>query len=221
MHKTIQNLQEIETLIKRNSVNKEGFKKIKIIAVSKTFKIENITPLLDYGHVDFGENKVQEAIEKWSDIKKKYKNLSLHMVGGLQTNKVKQAVSLFDYIHSVDSYKLAKKIAVEQGKLNRNLKLFIQLNIGNEIQKSGISYSELKDFKNYCVEDLNLDIIGLMCIPPFNESPEEHFELLNDLANQCNLNQKSMGMSKDFNLAVKFGATHVRVGSGIFGSRSS
>ena len=220
MHKTIQNLQEIETLIKRNSENKESFKKIKIIAVSKTFKIENITPLLDYGHVDFGENKVQEAIEKWSDIKKKYKNLSLHMVGGLQTNKVKQAVSLFDYIHSVDSYKLAKKIAVEQGKLNRNLKLFIQLNIGNEIQKSGISYSELKDFKNYCVEDLNLDIIGLMCIPPVSSNLKEIFSKMKIYNEKLELNELSMGMSSDFLEASKEGSTFVRIGSKIFGNRT-
>ena len=220
MHKTIQNLQEIETLIKRNSENKESFKKIKIIAVSKTFKIENITPLLDYGHVDFGENKVQEAIEKWSDIKKKYKNLSLHMVGGLQTNKVKQAVSLFDYIHSVDSYKLAKKIAVEQEKLNRNLKLFIQLNIGNEIQKSGISYSELKDFKNYCVEDLNLDIIGLMCIPPVSSNLKEIFSKMKIYNEKLELNELSMGMSSDFLEASKEGSTFVRIGSKIFGNRT-
>ena len=220
MHKTIQNLQEIETLIKRNSGNKEGFKKIRIIAVSKTFKIENITPLLDYGHVDFGENKVQEAIEKWSDIKKKYKNLSLHMVGGLQTNKVKQAVSLFDYIHSVDSYKLAKKIAVEQEKLNRNLKLFIQLNIGNEVQKSGISYSELKGFKNYCVEDLNLDIIGLMCIPPVSSNLKEIFSKMKIYNEKLELPELSMGMSSDFLEASKEGSTFVRIGSKIFGNRT-
>ena len=220
MHKTIQNLQEIETLIKRNSGNKEGFKKIRIIAVSKTFKIENITPLLDYGHVDFGENKVQEAIEKWSDIKKKYKNLSLHMVGGLQTNKVKQAVSLFDYIHSVDSYKLAKKIAVEQEKLNRNLKLFIQLNIGNEVQKSGISYSELKGFKNYCVEDLNLDIIGLMCIPPVSSNLKEIFSKMKIYNEKLELHELSMGMSSDFLEASKEGSTFVRIGSKIFGNRT-
>ena len=220
MHKTIQNLQEIETLIKRNSGNKEGFKKIRIIAVSKTFKIENITPLLDYGHVDFGENKVQEAIEKWSDIKKKYKNLSLHMVGGLQTNKVKQAVSLFDYIHSVDSYKLAKKIAVEQEKLNRNLKLFIQLNIGNEVQKSGISYSELKGFKNNCVEDLNLDIIGLMCIPPVSSNLKEIFSKMKIYNEKLELHELSMGMSSDFLEASKEGSTFVRIGSKIFGNRT-
>ena len=207
-------------MIKRNSGNKEGFKKIRIIAVSKTFKIENITPLLDYGHVDFGENKVQEAIEKWSDIKKKYKNLSLHMVGGLQTNKVKQAVSLFDYIHSVDSYKLAKKIAVEQEKLNRNLKLFIQLNIGNEVQKSGISYSELKGFKNYCVEDLNLDIIGLMCIPPVSSNLKEIFSKMKIYNEKLELHELSMGMSSDFLEASKEGSTFVRIGSKIFGNRT-
>ena len=220
MHKIIQNLQEIETLIKCNSLNEENFKKIKIIAVSKTFKIESITPLLDYGHIDFGENKVQEAIEKWSDIKVKYKSLSLHMIGGLQTNKVKQAVSLFDYIHSVDSYKLAKKIAVEQKTLNRNLKLFIQLNIGNEAQKSGISYSELTDFKNYCVEDLNLNIIGLMCIPPASSNPKEIFSKMKEYNEKMGLNELSMGMSSDFLEALNEGSTFIRIGSKIFGNRT-
>ena len=220
MHKTIQNLQEIETLIKCNSLNRNSSEKIRIIAVSKTFKIEDIEPLLVYGHSDFGENKVQEAIEKWSNIKIKYKNLSLHMIGSLQSNKVKQAVSLFDYIHSLDSYKLAKKIASEQKKLNKNLKLFVQLNIGNEVQKSGIQFSELQEFKDYCINDLDLNIIGLMCIPPINSDPKEVFSKMKIYNNKLGLNELSMGMSSNFMEAVKYNSTMIRVGSKIFGTRS-
>ena len=220
MHKTIKNLQEIETMIKHISHNVNNLNKTKVIAVSKTFKINDLIPLLDHGHINFGENKVQEAVEKWSDIRGKYTNLLLHMIGGLQTNKVKQAVSLFDYIHSVDSTKLAKKISEEQKKQNRNLKLFIQLNIGNEIQKKGIQYSDLKDFKDYCVNDLNLKIIGLMCIPPINSNPKEIFSKMKTYNDELGLTELSMGMSSDYLEASNNGATFVRIGSKIFGNRS-
>ena len=220
MHKTVENLQEIETLIKSNSHNKSNDKKIKVIAVSKTFKINDIIPLLDYGHTDFGENKVQEAVDKWTNLKEKYKDLLLHMIGGLQTNKVKQAVSLFDYIHSVDSPKLAKKISQEQKKINKSLKLFIQLNIGNEVQKKGINYSELKDFKDYCVKELNLDIIGLMCIPPNDNNTIIYFSEMNKLKSTINLKDLSMGMSQDYLKAIENGATYIRIGSKIFGPRA-
>ncbi len=207
-------------MIKSNSHNKSNDKKIKVIAVSKTFKINDIIPLLDYGHTDFGENKVQEAVDKWTNLKEKYKDLLLHMIGGLQTNKVKQAVSLFDYIHSVDSPKLAKKISQEQKKINKSLKLFIQLNIGNEVQKKGINYSELKDFKDYCVKELNLDIIGLMCIPPINFDPNNVFSKMKKYNIELGLSELSMGMSSDYLEASKNGSTFLRIGSKIFGNRS-
>ncbi len=191
----------------------------KIIAVSKTFTIETIKPLIEYGHSDFGENKVQEAIEKWSDIKSNNKSIKLHLIGNLQTNKVKFAIKLFDYIHSVDSEKLAKKISEEQIKQKKRVKIFIQVNIGDEKQKSGVSVSSLSSFYSYC-KNLELDIIGLMCIPPLNKSTDFFFKEMNSLNKNLSLNELSMGMSSDYITAVKNSATYLRIGSNIFGERS-
>ena len=191
----------------------------KIIAVSKTFKIENINPLIEYGHIDYGENKVQEAQEKWSLIKDQNKNIKLHLIGRLQTNKVKLAVKLFDYIHSLDSKKLADKISLHQKEQNLQTKLFIQVNIGNEKQKSGILKSEVVDFYNYC-KSLDLDILGLMCIPPFNKDSTEFFKEMRVLNEKIKMEDLSMGMSSDYLNAIENGSTFVRIGSSIFGQRT-
>ena len=191
----------------------------KIIAVSKTFKIDKILPLIDHGHTDFGENKIQEAIEKWTDIKRINSKVRLHMIGKLQTNKVKFAVQIFDYIHSVDSEKLAKKIADEQSKINKKVKIFLQVNIGDENQKSGINKSNISQLVSYCKE-IGLDLIGLMCIPPVNINPENYFDEMNKLNKTLDFNELSMGMSSDFLIAAKHFSTYVRIGSSIFGQRS-
>jgi pyridoxal phosphate enzyme (YggS family) len=219
MHSTVKNLLVIQDIIKvkLNEININNYPKI--IAVSKTFKIDQISPLIDHGHVDFGENKVQEAVEKWTEVKKINPELQLHMIGKLQTNKVKFAVKLFDYIHSVDSKKLAKKIADEQNKINKNIKIFLQVNIGDENQKSGIIKNELKQLVSYCKE-INLDLIGLMCIPPANTDPEVYFEEMKNLNKSFGLTELSMGMSSDFIIAAKYESTFIRVGSSIFGQRS-
>ena len=195
-------------------------KPVNIIAVSKTFTLEYIKPLIVHGHVHFGENKVQETAAKWTDEKKKNPNLKLHMIGKLQTNKVKDAVNLFDYIHSVDNQKLADAIAKNQANLNKSLKHFIQVNIGNEIQKSGISVNELDSFYNYCVNEINLKIIGLMVIPPVDKDAKKYFKSLNELSRSLALESMSMGMSADYIDAIKHGSTFIRLGSSIFGSRS-
>ena len=182
--------------------------------------MESILPLIEYGHTDFGENKVQEAIEKWTEIKEKSTNLNLHMIGKLQSNKVKQAVKIFDYIHSLDSIKLAKKISEEQKKLKKNLKLFIQINIGDELQKSGIKIEELSAFYNSCINDYKLDIIGLMCLPPININPTSCFEKMSKLSKTLSLKELSMGMSSDYLKALEFNTTYIRIGSKIFGSRN-
>ena len=195
-------------------------KPVNIIAVSKTFTLDRIKPLIDHGHLHFGENKVQEAIAKWSQEKKINPNIKLHMIGKLQSNKAKDAVKFFDYIHSVDNQKLADALAKYQSNLNKTIKYFIQVNIGNEIQKSGIPISELDAFYNYCVNEINLNIIGLMIIPPINMSAVKCFESLHELNKSLALNDLSMGMSADYLDAVKNGASFVRVGSSIFGSRS-
>ena len=219
MHSTVENLLNIKNNIKENlnllNINNNP----KIIAVSKTFKIDKIKPLIDYGHLDFGENKVQEAIEKWTEIKKLNPELKLHMIGKLQTNKVKFAVKLFDYIHSVDSEKLAKKIADEQLKINKRIKIFLQVNIGEEDQKSGINKNDINKLVSYCNE-IKLDLIGLMCIPPANIDPEIYFKEMYQLNKSLNFNELSMGMSSDFLLAVKHFSTFIRIGSSIFGQRS-
>ena len=218
MHKTVQNLLDIENLLKSNLKDINILNLPKIIAVSKTFTIDKIYPLIDHGHLDFGENKVQEAIDKWSDIKIQKPNLKLHMVGKLQSNKVKLAVKLFDYIHSVDSEKLAKKILEEQNKINRKIKIFLQVNIGDESQKSGVNKSDVPQLVNYC-KDLGLDIIGLMCIPPINVNPKYYFEEMNKLNKSLGFSELSMGMSSDFLIAAKNHSSYVRVGSSIFGPR--
>ena len=192
----------------------------KIIAVTKTFPISQIKPLIDHGHTHYGENKVQEALEKWSVIKKDVKNIKLHMIGKLQTNKVKFVVPLFDYIHSLDNLKLAQKISLEQKKNNKKLKIFIQVNIGNEDQKSGIHQNEVMNFYKKCINDLSLDIVGLMCIPPLKADKNEYFRLMNDLNKSIGLDELSMGMSSDYLEAISHGATYVRIGSKIFGERS-
>ena len=206
--------------IKLNIASANPTQKVNIIAVSKTFTIEHIRPLLDNGHNHFGENKVQEAIAKWSEIKKNNENLKLHMIGKLQSNKAKDAVKLFDYIHSLDSKKIADALAKHQKSFNKNLKYFIQVNIGNEIQKSGIPTSELDSFYNYCKNEINLNILGLMVIPPNDDNPEKYFKSLNELNRSLALQDLSMGMSADYMEAVKHGSTFIRVGSSIFGLRS-
>ncbi len=190
----------------------------KIIAVSKTFKIDHISPLIEYGHIDYGENKVQEAIEKWSEIKIKNNKIKLHLIGKLQTNKVKFAIKLFDYIHSLDSEKLAKKISEEQFKQNLKPKIFIQINIGNESQKSGILKKDLIDFYDFS-KKLGLDIVGTMCLPPMDEDSSKYFSEMKDLNQKINLNEISMGMSGDYLNAIEFRSTYLRIGSNIFGQR--
>ena len=218
MHNTIKNLLDIEKNIKVHLNELKINNYSKVIAVSKTFKIDKILPLIDYGHVDFGENKVQEAFEKWTEIKKKNPKIKLHMIGKLQTNKVKLAVQLFDYIHSVDSEKLAKKIADEQIKINKKIKIFLQVNIGNENQKSGINKNDINKIASFCKEN-NLDLIGLMCIPPVNIDSEDYFNEMKQLNKSLGFKELSMGMSSDFLKAVKNLSTFVRIGSGIFGHR--
>jgi len=195
-------------------------KPVNIIAVSKTFSLDYIQPLIDHGHIHFGENKVQETLSKWSEQKKINNSLKLHMIGKLQSNKAKDAVKIFDYIHSVDNQKLADVLAKSQLNLNKNLKYFIQVNIGNEIQKSGIPVNELDGFYNYCVKEINLNILGLMVIPPIDQSAQKYFKLLNELNKSLSLENLSMGMSADYIDAVKYGSNFIRVGSSIFGSRS-
>ena len=196
MHESVQKLIHIEELVKSKEADLNKPKASKIIAISKTFSLDKIMPLINHGHYHYGENKVQEALDKWNEIKAEKPELKLHLVGKLQTNKVKFAVKLFDFIHSVDSKKLAKKIYDEQLNQNRKVKLFIQVNIGNEEQKSGILKNDLNDFYHYC-KDLNLEVIGLMCIPPFNSDPNPFFQELNDLNKNLNLEELSMGMSSD------------------------
>jgi pyridoxal phosphate enzyme (YggS family) len=219
MHKTVKNLLNIDNDIK-DYLNKLNINNNpKIVAVSKTFKIDKILPLIDYGHTDYGENKVQEAVEKWIEVKKIYPKVKLHMIGKLQTNKVKFAVQIFDYIHSVDSEKLAKKIADEQNKINKKIKIFLQVNIGDEDQKSGINKNQVSQLVGYC-KDINLDLIGLMCIPPANIDPENYFIEMNKLNKTLGFSELSMGMSSDFLKATKHSSTYVRIGSSIFGKRT-
>ena len=206
--------------IKSNIASTKPVQRVNIIAVSKTFTIEQIKPLVDLGHQHFGENKVQEATSKWSEIKKNNENLKLHMIGKLQSNKAKDAVKLFDYIHSLDSQKLADALAKYQMELKKSLKYFIQVNIGNEIQKSGIPVGELDPFYNYCRNRINLNVLGLMIIPPNDNNPEKYFKSLGELNKSLALQDLSMGMSSDYIEAIKYGATFIRVGSFIFGERS-
>ena len=216
MHNTVKNLIYIEDLIK-SKVNHD--KLTQIIAVSKTFPIEYILPLIEHGHLHYGENKVQEALNKWSDIKFKVNSIKLHLIGKLQTNKVKFALRIFDYIHSLDSEKLAIKISEEQLKQEKKPKIFIQVNIGNEEQKSGVNKERLSEFNKFC-KNLNLDIIGTMCIPPNDVNTEKYFSEMSDLNKELNFKELSMGMSGDYLEAIRYNATYVRVGSKIFGIRN-
>ena len=219
MHKTVQSLINIQSSIKSKLIDLKYKHRIpKIIAVSKTFELDHILPLINHGHIDYGENKVQEAIEKWTDIKIKNNKIKLHLVGKLQTNKVKFALKLFDFIHSLDSEKLAKKIAEEQIKQNLKPKIFIQINIGNESQKSGILKENLAEFYNFS-KKLGLDIVGTMCLPPFEEDSSKYFSEMNKLNQKLNLNEISMGMSSDYLNAIEFKSTYLRIGSNIFGQR--
>ena len=213
MHQSVKNLNSIyeELRLLKDKVPS-------IIAVSKTFPVSSILPLIKEGHIHFGENKVQEAVEKWSDIKKEFNTIKLHMIGKLQTNKVKYVLPLFDFIHSLDNEKLAIKISNEQKKHVKKPKIFIQVNIGEENQKSGIMKKDLKSFYNFC-KNLNLDIVGLMCIPPLDNDPQPFFHEMNSLLKNLKLNELSMGMSKDYLLAVQNSSTYIRIGSKIFGDR--
>ena len=216
MHKSIVNLNLIKEDLK-NKIN--NYHNVKIIAVSKTFPIEAIMPLIEYGHLEYGENKVQEAITKWTDIKLTNPNIKLHLIGKLQTNKVKFALKLFDYIHSVDTKKLAKKIADEELKQKKKIRIFLQVNIGDEEQKSGINKDYLNDFYSYC-KNLNLDVVGLMCIPPADDKSEIFFKEMALLTKKLNLKELSMGMSADYINAAKNSSTYLRIGSNIFGKRT-
>ena len=220
MHKTVQNLISIQSSINSKLLELKIKNRIpKIIAVSKTFKIDHILPLVEYGHLDYGENKVQEAVEKWTDIKIKNDRIKLHLIGKLQTNKVKFALKIFDYIHSLDNEKLAKKISDEQEKQNKKPKIFIQINLGEEVQKSGIMKENLLDFYQFS-KDLGLNIIGLMCIPPFGEDSSKFFSKMTELKELINLKELSMGMSSDYINALEHNSTYLRIGSDIFGQRS-
>ena len=220
MHKIVNNLLKIQDILNQLKLDLQEDTKTKIIAVSKTFLMNDIQPLVQHGHKDFGENKIQEAISKWSDIKEKNPQLKLHMLGKIQTNKVKFLLPLFDYIHSLDNLKLAQKISEEETKKNKKLKIFIQVNIANESQKNGIDVNYLNEFYLKCKNDLNLNIVGLMCLPPQNKEPTEYFLLLKKLAKDLNIFNLSMGMSNDYPEAIKCGSTHLRIGSEIFGKRN-
>ena len=222
MHNVVERLMAIqseikELLIKNNLQNKD----LNIIIICKTFSMDKILPLIDAGHVHFGENKVQEAESKWKEVKEKHPNIKLHMVGKLQTNKVKAALNVFDYIHSVDNYRLGEKIVKYEKKLNKKIKTFVQVNVGDESQKSGISPKNVNQFVNHCKNGLSLNIIGLMCLPPIDDNPEKYFLHLNQLRNQTDLCHLSMGMSNDYQTAIKCGSTFLRIGSKILGERNS
>ena len=218
MHKIVQNLIDIENRLKSSLGDVDQGSLPKIIAVSKTFKMDKISPLVEHGHLDFGENKVQEAIDKWTEIKASKPNIQLHMIGKLQTNKVKFAVKLFDYIHSVDSEKLAKKIADELLKVKRKIKIFIQVNIGDETQKSGINIDETNNLVVFC-KKLNLNVVGFMCIPPSDIDPSIYFEEMDKINKINNFKELSMGMSSDYIKAAQHNSTYLRIGSNIFGQR--
>ena len=221
MHDAIERLNSVKNEINEIIDKKQLKTSPEIIAVTKTFSLDKITPLLKSGHVHFGENKIQEAEAKWSNIREDYKNLQLHMLGKLQSNKAKKAVKLFDYIHSLDNEKLAKKIHLYEKELNKKIKLFIQVNIDDEKQKTGISLNNLESFFSYCTKELALNIIGLMCLPPIDSNSNEYFKILKNNSDKLKLNQLSMGMSADYNEAVLNGSTFLRLGTVIFGKRSA
>jgi len=220
MHSSIDNLITIQKEIQQKILEIKNLEiNPNIIAVSKTYEMTEILPLINYGHLNFGENKVQEAISKWTDIKQEFSHIKLHMIGKLQTNKVKYVIPLFDYIHTLDNIKLAEKISSEQIKNNRKLKIFIQVNIGEESQKNGISLEKLEDFYNECKINLGLDIIGLMCLPPNDSDSSEYFSRIYTFSKKLNLQDLSMGMSQDYIKAVENRSTYLRIGSKIFGHR--
>ena len=217
MHKIIVNLEGIKDKLKKFRSNQD--KLPEIIAVSKTFTANEIMPLVEYGHLHFGENKIQEALQKWPKIKENFSNIKLHMLGKIQSNKVKYLLPVFDYVHSLDSIKVAEKISLEEEKKNKKIKIFIQINIGNEFQKGGINIDDLNDFYLTCTKRFNLNIVGLMCLPPSLKDPKKYFMLLNDVSKKFNLKDLSMGMSNDYMEAAECGASYLRIGSKIFGER--
>lgn len=217
MHKSILNLNSIKNEIEKENID---LNKVEIIAISKTFSIDNILPLINHGHFHFGENKIQEALEKWPRVKDDNKKVKLHFVGKLQTNKVKFVIPLFDYIHSLDNSKLAEKISSQQTKINFKPKIFIQVNIGEETQKNGVSLNQLDEFILYCKKNLDLNIVGLMCLPPNDKNTEIYFEKMNKLNKKYGFKELSMGMSADYLSAIKLGSTFIRVGTKIFGDRT-
>ena len=221
MHTSLKQLNVVKNKINEILNKKQLKSNPKIIVVTKTFSTNNVIPLLDSGHIDYGENKIQEAEAKWPEIKKNYKNLQLHMLGKLQTNKAKKAVRLFDYIHSLDNDKLAFKLQQYQKELNKKVKLFIQVNLGEESQKSGIHLNQLNNFYNYCIKELFLDVIGLMCLPPANSNSSDYFKLLKITAKKFNIEELSMGMSDDFEEAVIEGGTYLRLGTIIMGKKNT
>ena len=221
MHTTLEKLNRVKNKV-NEIVNKKQLKTYpKIIVVTKTFPLNKIMPLLQNGHIHYAENKIQEAENKWIDIKKRYKNLQLHMVGQLQTNKAKKAVKLFDYIHSLDNDRLALKLSHHEKELGKKVKLFIQVNLAEESQKSGIMFNDLNNFYNYCTKDLSLNVIGLMCMPPADSNSQEYFNKLKKAAVQLNLEDLSMGMSSDYEQAILSGSTYLRLGTSIMGKRKS
>ena len=221
MHDNVKRLNLVKNKVKEILDKKQLKTSPQIIAVTKTFPLDQITPLLDIGHIHFGENKVQEAEAKWLQLKNRYKNLQLHMLGKLQTNKAKKAVNLFNYIHSLDNAKLASKISQFEKELKKKIKLFIQINIAEENQKAGIILNDLNAFYKYCTQDLSLNIIGLMCLPPINFKSQEYFQILKENSEKLNLKNLSMGMSIDYEDAILYGSTHIRIGTAIFGKRNS
>ena len=220
MHNSVKNLKLVKDKVNEIVIKKQLKTNPTIIAVSKTFDLNKIFPVIEYGHLDFGENKVQEAEDKWTKFKSTNKNIKLHMLGKLQSNKVKKAVKLFDFIHSLDSERLALKISQQIKELNKSVKIFIQVNLGSEPQKSGLMLSELNTFYKYCTNDLSLNIQGLMCLPPIDSASNEYFKILKDNSDRLNLKEISMGMSSDFENAIVYGSTYLRLGTAIFGKRS-
>ena len=220
MHNNVKRLNFVKNKVKEILDKKQLKINPQIIAVTKTFSSDHIIPLIEEGHIHFGENKVQEAEAKWLKLKNKFKNLQLHMLGKLQSNKAKKAVNLFNYIHSLDNAKLASKISQFEKELNKKIKLFIQVNIGEENQKTGIILNDLNTFYNYCTQDLSLNIIGLMCLPPINSKSQEYFQILRENSEKLNLKNLSMGMSADYEEAILYGSTHIRIGTAIFGKRN-
>ena len=221
MHTTLEKLSRVKNKVNEIISKKQLKTKPKIVVVTKTFPLNKILPLLENGHIHYGENKIQEAENKWIDTKNRYKNLQLHMIGKLQTNKAKKAVKLFNYIHSLDNAKLALKLSHHEKELNKKVKLFIQVNLAEEPQKSGIMFNDLNNFYNYCTKDLSLNVIGLMCMPPVDSNSQEYFKKLKKAAEQLNLEDLSMGMSSDYEQAILSGSTYLRLGTTILGERNS